>query len=127
MPEYLNSKRSISYQDLLVWQKGIQLAKEVYAVTKYFPLDERFGLISQIKRAAISIPSNIAEGQCRGTKKDFTQFLRIAYGSAAELKTEIILAKELSFIKDSDYEQIISKITEIEKMLNALIQSLSSH
>lgn len=115
-----------SYEDLIVWQKGIELTKKVYKATKQFPEDERYGLTSQMRRAAVSIPSNIAEGQRRTTRKDFAQFLRIAYGSTGELRTQFIIAKELTYIDISVSTDIFVLIDEIERMLNGLIISISS-
>ncbi|GIW67473.1 MAG: hypothetical protein KatS3mg096_341 [Candidatus Parcubacteria bacterium] len=89
------NKKILSYKDLLVWQKAIELVMEIYELTKYFPKEETYGLVSQIKRAAVSIPANIAEGRSRRTRKDFIQFLRIAYASGAELETHLEIAKRL--------------------------------
>lgn len=84
-----------SFKQLVVWQKSIALVKHIYQITNQFPREELYGLVSQMRRAAVAIPSNIAEGKKRKTKKDFVQFLRIADGSAAELETQIIISKEL--------------------------------
>jgi four helix bundle protein len=121
----IHNKTGGSYEDLIVWRKGIELTKQVYAVTKTFPEDERYGLTSQMRRAAISIPSNIAEGQCRMTKKDFSQFLRIAYGSAGELKTQTIIGRELTYVDTNTSDSLLEGITEIERMLNHLMLSLT--
>jgi len=110
------------YKELEVWQKGILLVLKVYELTKVFPKEERYALTDQIKRAAVSIPSNIAEGASRNTTKEFIQFLYIARGSASELETQIIIAKKLGYMNDE--ESLISDITIIRKMLNALITSL---
>jgi four helix bundle protein len=90
-----NPRVSKGYRDLLVWQKGIELVKETYKLTKSFPNDEKFGSVSQMRRAAVSIPSNIAEGQARHTTKEFIQFLSHAEGSLAELETQVIVSTEL--------------------------------
>ena len=90
-----NPKGSKGYKDLLVWQKGIELVKETYKLTKSFPNDEKFGSVSQMRRAAVSIPSNIAEGQARQPTKEFIQFLSHAEGSLAELETQVIVSTEL--------------------------------
>src|SRR3989338_3615584 len=95
-----------SYRDLVVWQKAMDLVIAVYRLTEIFPVNEQYGLTAQIKRAAISIPSNIAEGRRRGTRKDYRQFLIIAYGSGAELETQSEIAKRLRFINDDDYNRI---------------------
>lgn len=110
-----------SYKDLVVWQKSIDLTIEIYRLTKDFPKEEQFGLISQMRRSAVSIPSNIAEGRSRGTKKDFLQFVRIAYGSGAELETQIIISKKLEKLNKFDYSKIDRILEEIMKMLNAII------
>ncbi|WP_297333858.1 four helix bundle protein [Flavobacterium sp.] len=114
-----------SYKDLLVWQKGIQLVKLVYTVLQDFPKDEVFGLQSQMKRAAVSIPSNIAEGWGRSSKPNYIQFLRIARGSLFELETQLIIARELGFVGEVRYNELINLITEESKMLNAFIRTLS--
>ena len=114
-----------SYKDLVVWQKGIELAKRIYALTRRFPADERFGLTSQMRRAAVSVPSNIAEGQTRRTTSEFIQFVSHAEGSAAELDTQIILAVELEFCVKTDALPIYELNDEIRRMLNALRRKLS--
>jgi four helix bundle protein len=119
-------KNSSSYRDLLVWQKSIDLVSEVYKLTENFPKSEIYGLSSQMQRAAVAIPSNIAEGQKRAHKKEFMQFLYIAYGSGAELETQIEICKRLNKLKDLDYTAIVSKLSEVMKMLNALISSLKN-
>jgi len=92
-----------SYKDLIVWQKAMDLVVAVYVLTDLFPKNELYGLISQIRRCSVSIPSNIAEGRRRGSKKDYQHFLIIAYGSGAELETQIEIAKDLRFIKEVEY------------------------
>lgn len=103
-------------QDLKIWQKSIELAKEVYKVVADLPTDERFGLTSQIKRSAISIASNIAEGAGRNSNKEFKHFLSIANGSSYELHTQLILTYELGLIDKERIDQILNLITEIQKM-----------
>ena len=114
-----------SYKDLVVWQKGIELAKRIYAVTRGFPNEERFGLTSQMRRAAISIASNVAEGQARRTTPEFIQFVSHAEASAAELDTQIILAVELNFCRKTDVLPIYELNDEIRRMLNALHRKLA--
>jgi len=110
-----------SYKELIVWQKSIELVVAVYDLTAQFPKEEIYGLTSQMRRSAVSIPSNIAEGRSRGTKKDFTQFLRISYGSGAELETQIIIAKRLLGTKYLDYSKVDILLNETMKMLNVMI------
>jgi len=110
------------YKNLDVWGKSISLVLEAYKITNNFPKEERYALADQIKRAAVSIPSNIAEGASRNTRKEFIQFIYIALGSASELETQIIIAEKLGYIEHK--ELLISDITIIRKMLNALISSL---
>lgn len=112
-----------SFRDLVVWQKSMMLVKEVYSLLEDLPKEEIFGLVSQMKRSAISIPSNIAEGSKRGTRKDYVQFLRIANGSCAELETQLILTKELYNVTVSGTEDLL---IEIQKMLQTLIKKLSN-
>lgn len=113
-----------SYKELVVWQKSFSLALDVYRITGTFPDSERFALQSQMRRAGVSIPSNIAEGSKRGTNKDFSSFLRIAHGSAAELETQLLLAKELHYISEQHHKESEEKLSEVMKMLSALLQSL---
>ncbi len=112
-----------SYKDLIVWQKSIKLVKEIYKITSQFPKNELYGLTIQMKRAAISIPSNIAEGYLRKNLREYLQFLRIAYGSSAELETQLIIAKDL--YQKINYEKGESLLEEVQKMLNVLIKNLS--
>jgi len=99
------------FKDLKVWQKGIELVKEIYEITKDFPKDEQYGLSTQMRRAAVSIPSNIAEGFKRMHAKEHKQFLNIALGSCAELETQVIIAKELNYIR-SDKEAILVEVID---------------
>ncbi|MEO6871144.1 MAG: four helix bundle protein [Chthoniobacterales bacterium] len=113
-----------SYKDLVVWQKGIELAKLVYRLTHPFPCEEKFGLTSQMRRASVSIPSNIAEGQARHTTGESIQFISHAEGSLAELDTQLILAVELGFCRAADAEATFALIEEQRRMLNALRRKL---
>lgn len=113
-----------SYKDLLIWQKGIQIVKEIYKLCELLPKDEIFGLQSQLKRASISIPSNIAEGYGRNYTKSYKQFLTTSRGSLLELETQIIIAIELNFITNDNGKKVIDLINEENKMLNAFINSL---
>jgi four helix bundle protein len=113
-----------SYKDLLVWQKGIALVKQVYQLTRNSPDEERFGLISQMRRAAVSVPSNIAEGQARHTTGEFIQFISHAEGSLAELDTQLILAVELNYCETKNAHHAFAQIYELRKMLNALRRKL---
>jgi four helix bundle protein len=109
-----------SYRDLLVWQKGMALVKQVYSMPRAFPDDERFGLIAQMRRAAVSAPSNIAEGQARQGKKEFVQFLSHSEGSLAELDTQLTLAAELGYCRNTAAEQSAAMIAELQRMIAAL-------
>ncbi len=113
-----------SYKELIVWQKAVDLSVQVYALTEQYPREEIYGLTSQMRRAAVSIASNIAEGRYRGTKKDFCQFLRIAFGSGAELETQIEISKRLPKTAARDYKATDSLLAEIMRMLNAMIDKL---
>ncbi|MFN7088330.1 MAG: four helix bundle protein [Candidatus Paceibacteria bacterium] len=110
-----------SYKDLIVWQKSVELAIAIYKLTEKFPKTEIYGLMSQMRRAAISIPSNIAEGRKRGSIKDFRQFLIIAYSPSAELETQLEIVKKLPFGKSLDYSKIDSLLLEVMKMLNKIL------
>ncbi|MDO8521123.1 MAG: four helix bundle protein [bacterium] len=118
-------KQRNGYKDLIVWQKSVALVVLVYAFTDDFPKEEMYGLSSQMKRAGVSIPSNIAEGSRRGTTKDFKQFLSIAYGSAAELETQLEIAKRLGFGKKEKGAQVAVLLEEVLRMLNGMLKSES--
>ncbi len=115
-----------NYKELKVWQKSYQLCLKIYKVTARFPKEERFGLTSQIRRAVVSVPSNIAEGYGRKTTADYIRSLYIAYGSNCELETQIQLSGDLGYIGGSLLEGIKDEIQEIERMLKALIKSLEN-
>lgn len=110
-----------SYKELIVWQKSIRLVKEIFILTDKLPKSEIYGLISQMRRAAVSIPSNIAEGYGRRSHKEYIQFYAIAYGSSLELETQLIIARELNFIDKEDFEKTLSLLTEVIKMLYVLV------
>lgn len=112
------------YKDLIVWQKAMQLVKSIYLLTRDFPSDERFGLISQMRRAAVSVASNIAEGQARHSTGEFIQFVSHAEGSVAELETQLLIAVELDFCTQEAAAPIFGLLLELRKMLNALRRKL---
>ncbi|MDP2157578.1 MAG: four helix bundle protein [Nitrospirota bacterium] len=112
------------HHELYVWQEAISLVKELYKVTKKFPQDELYVLTSQMRRAAISIPSNIAEGAARTSKREFLQFLSIARGSLSELETQIIIAKELGYITDDS--SLMTHVERVFALLGGLIKSIRS-
>lgn len=114
------SYKLVSYKELIVWQRAMELVVAVYKLTELFPKTEIYGLISQMRRCVVSIPSNIAEGRRRSTKKDYRQFLIIAYSSGAELETQIEIAKRLHFGKDLDYSKVDSLLDEVMRMLNKM-------
>lgn len=118
----INMSKS-SYRDLLVWQKARALAKDIYILTRAFPRDEMFGLISQMRRSAISIASNIAEGQGRWNRRDYRRFLFIARGSTFELEAQIIIAADIGFFENPD--AFTERTGEIARMLNGLLRYLS--
>ena len=114
-----------NYRDLVVWQKGIELAKIIYPLSSRFPSDERFGLTSQIRRASVSIPSNIAEGQARHTTGEFVQFISHAEGSVAEIDTQLVIAVELDFVTKKQAAPAFDLIGDERRMLNALRRRLT--
>ena len=114
-----------NFRELKVWQKSVTLGKLVYEATAGFPIDEKYGLKSQIQRSAVSIASNIAEGSGRIGVKEFQHFLSIANGSAFELETQLIFAREFNFIDEDTYIKITTLLTEIEKMIFSFYQSLN--
>ena len=110
-----------TYRDLHVWQKSIVLAKIIYQITNKYPVSERFGLVNQMRRCSISIPSNIAEGYGRGSDKELIQFLYIALGSSNELDTQLVLSMELSFLEEAVFQQVQDLNGEVNKMISSLI------
>jgi len=114
------------YKELDVWNKSVDLAIELYKLTARFDVTERYGMTSQIRRAGISIPGNIAEGWGRGSRGEYTQFLTIARGSLMELETHLIIASKLQFIEADELVSALKKIKDIEKMLNRLIAVLKT-
>ena len=115
-----------SYRELIVWQKSMDLAVRIYETTRGFPSEERFGITSQMRRAATSIPANIAEGQGRRTTGEFLQLLGIARGSLAELETFLALSERLALVTKPESESLLNDCAEINKMLQALVKSLSA-
>jgi len=113
-----------SYKDLIAWQRGMDLVTLVYRVSARFPADERFGLISQIRRAAVSVPSNIAEGYGRGSRDDYHRFLRLARGSLFEVETQALIAHQLEFITKDDAEAIENEVNATARVLSGLIKSI---
>jgi four helix bundle protein len=115
-----------NYKELKVWQKGRELVKFIYKLTKNFPKEELYALTSQVRRAIVSVPSNIAEGAGHFSSKEFSRFLEIAYASTCELDTQIILSFDLSFISEDELKNFNICIEEIQKMLSGLIKSLEN-
>jgi four helix bundle protein len=113
-----------SYKDLSVWQKAYQLCKDIYKATKQFPSEEKYELSSQIRKSAISVPSNIAEGYGRGTTREYLHSLFIAYGSLCELETQLLLSGDLGFIPSGTLKILIQNLGDVERMLKGLIKSL---
>jgi len=112
------------FRSLLVWQKAIAFVTDIYRATRTFPKDEQYGLTSQLRRAAVSIPSNIAEGQARLTRGEFRQFLGHAKGSLAEVETQLVIAQNLGYLKDPDV--LFDRLHEIARILNGLLNSLTT-
>jgi four helix bundle protein len=115
-----------SYRDLLVWRKAVAFVSDVYDVTRQFPRDEQYGLTNQLRRAAISVPSNIAEGQARLSKKEFHYFLSTARGSLAEIETQLIIAESLGYTTRDQARVLLARASELGRMLNGLLSSLKA-
>lgn len=113
-----------SFRDLKVWQLGMELVADVYSITRAFPKTEVFGLTSQIQRAAVSVPSNIAEGHARGSTREFLHFLTISLGSLAELETQVAIAERINYLDPSVMQDLMHKCDELGRMLRALQKSL---
>jgi four helix bundle protein len=112
------------FKELKVWQKAIDFVTKIYSSTVGFPKDEIYGLASQLRRSAVFIPSNIAEGAGRGSKNDFSHFLDIARGSTYEAETQLAIAKNLKFINEGSFDDLVSELEEIQKMITGLQKSL---
>ncbi len=116
-----------SYKDLNIWKRSIGLVEEIYKITQNFPKEEMYGLTSQLRRSAVSIPSNIAEGFTRFHNKEYRQFLYISLGSCAELNTQIIISSHLSYLSSEKAERILNEIDEISKMIMGLIKKINTN
>lgn len=119
------SKQAKTYRDLIVWQKAMALVTVIYLISKKLPRDETYGLISQIRRCAVSIPSNIAEGYGRNSTSDYIRFLHIATGSLYELQTQLEIAFNLEYLKKTDFDKLYESSREIERMLTSLSRKLN--
>jgi four helix bundle protein len=113
-----------SYRELIAWQKAIRLVTEIYQATRQFPRDELYGLTSQLRRAAVSVPSNIAEGQARFSRKEFHHFLSQARGSLVEIETQLIIAQNLAYLPTQQSEPLLAQTAELGRILNGLIASI---
>ena len=114
------------FRRLTVWEKSHRLTLDVYRITKTFPVGEQYGLVSQMRRASASIPTNIAEGSGRGSDAELKRFLHIAMGSASELEYQLLLSHELNFIESTDYQQLQNQTTEVKRMLASFIKRLNA-
>jgi len=115
-----------SYRDLKVWDKAYEVSLSVYRLTRDFPATERYGLVNQMRRAAVSVPSNIAEGYGRGSTQEYIRSLRIAFGSNSELETQVMLSRDLKFLKPAAADELLQGISEVELMLKALMKRLKN-
>ncbi len=113
-----------SFQSLIVWQKSVDLVDLIYDLTANFPTEEKYGLASQMRRCSVSIPSNIAEGQLRGTRNDYARFIAMAFGSSGELQTQLIISLRRKYILENEYSATLELLTEVMKMLGALHRKL---
>jgi four helix bundle protein len=114
----------MSYRDLIAWKKGMQLVGAIYDATDSFPQQEMYGLTSQLRRAAVSIPSNIAEGQAHYTNREFIRFLRHARGSLAEIETQILISKDRGYLREEQADKLIGQTDELGRVLSGLISSM---
>ncbi len=116
-----------NFRNLEIWKRSVKFTKEVYLLTKGFPDKEKYGLISQMERAAVSVASNIAEGASKKSQADFARFLEIAMGSAFELETQLTIAKELNYLKEQEFDKMKNQLTIIQKQTNQLISKLRAN
>lgn len=114
-----------NFKELIIWQKGIQLVKQIYQITKQLPAEEKFGIISQMTRAAVSIPANISEGSSRNSEKDYARFLQLALGSAFELQTYLVISIEMNWVTEKDIMEVGKLLEEEIKMLHKFISTLN--
>jgi len=115
-----------SYRDLIAWQKAMQFVTAIYEVTRGFPSEERYGITNQLRRAAVSVPSNIAEGQARFSQKEFYHFLSQARGSLVEIETQLLIARDLKYIQPTKAEALLAAAEELGRILNGLIASIKN-
>lgn len=113
-----------SYRDLIAWQKAMRLVTGVYEATRQFPRDERYGLTSQLRRAAVSVPSNIAEGQARFSRKEFHHFLTLSRGSLVEIETQFVIAQNLGYLSAKETQPLLAQAAELGRILNGLMASI---
>ena len=114
-----------SYKDLTVWQKAMDLVDEIYTITEYFPQSQKFSLVDQMQRAAVSIPSNIAEGSRRSSRDSYSYFLHVAYSSGAELETQLEISRRRNYCIEERYEKTSNLLSEVMKMLNRIVANLN--
>lgn len=114
-----------SYKDLIAWQKGMELVSAIYDATDGFPSHKQFGLVSQLRRAAVSVPSNIAEGKAHFSNRDFVRFLRLARGSLAEVETQVLIAQRRKYVSTETTNELTQKVDELGRILSGLINSLN--
>jgi four helix bundle protein len=113
------------YRDLIVWQKAMDLVERIYRASGAFPREEIYGLTSQIRRAAVSVPSNVAEGNGRNTTRDYVHFLGMAYGSAKEVETQVLIAERLHYIDSSRSDELVNATTEVARLISGLLNALN--
>jgi len=123
----MNDKTVRSYRDLLAWQKSVDLVNEIYCCTRTFPREELCGLVSQLRRAAISVPSNIAEGHARISTGEFKQFLGHALGSLMELETQLVISGRLGYIGAQESRDLLERAAEVGRLVNGILRSLAKH
>lgn len=115
-----------TYRDLIIWQKSMDLVTEIYKITKTFPKDETYGLITQMRRCAVSIPSNISEGYGRNSSSDYIRFLRIAMGSLYELQTQLEISLNLKYLEANGFRKFYESSREVERMMSSMIRKIST-
>ncbi len=116
-----------SFQDLKIWQKSMDIVEEIYNITKKMPKEEQYGLTGQMQRAAVSIPSNIAEGYSRSTTKEYVHFLHVAKGSKSELQTQLMICERLGYLEINELEHVFNQLSELGKMFYVLIKKLEGN
>jgi four helix bundle protein len=121
----MNARSTTGHKDLIVWQKAVAFAVSIHEATGRYPRSERFGLVAQLRRAAVSVASNVAEGSARGSTREFMHFLHVARGSLVEVQTQLVVSHQVGYLIDSEFERLDRAVDELARILNAVLTGLA--